>query len=361
MLAMGWEIRDRGSEWIGAAVATDVSSSTIVDAAKLAVYIPRGWPEGIPRKPTRTSGWAAKRNQNSKKTQYDLGAMVPGAQNLLNRRGSGLATTSPDTTGRDDAHARRYLHATFGWTMAIYALLGVALAGLVPALLLVVAVPLIYVRLSLALHELLHLRAAARVPAFHRLAMILDTPFGLGFREHRALHLRHHRCGADGSDPELFQITGGPLRAFICALIAPEAALVAWIRTRGISRPLAREGCLRLVAFALVAALNPAVFLLYWVVLRASIGAAGFVFHHVLHNRNGRLGTFSLPVSERVLGIGHALFGAEPMLILARHRAHHLWPELRVRELPDLPPEFVLPPGPVTPALRAAARGVALR
>ena len=283
--------------------------------------------------------------------------MVSGAQNLLNRREPGLAATPAATAGRDVAEARRYLRATFGWTVAIYALLGAALAGLVPALLLVVAVPLIYVRLSLALHELLHLRAAAQVPAFHRLAMIFDTPFGLGYREHRALHLSHHRRGADGGDPELFQIAGGHLHALASSLVAPERSLAVWIRTRGISAPLAREAGFRLAAFALVAALNPAVFLLYWIVLRASIGGAGFVFHHVLHNRGGRLGTFSLPVSDGVLRAGYALFGTEPMLILARHRAHHLWPELRVRELPDLPRGFELPPGPVTPALRAVARG----
>jgi fatty acid desaturase len=285
--------------------------------------------------------------------------MVLGAQNLLNGRGRGLAMTRVAPVERDAADARRYLHATLGWTLAIYALLGAALAGLLPAVLLVPAVPLIYVRLSLALHELLHLRAAARVPAFHRLAMIFDTPFGLGYREHRALHLRHHRSGADRTDPELFQIAGGHFGAFASSLAAPERSLLVWIRTRGISAPLAWEASLRLVAFALVAALNPIVFLLYWVVLRASIGAAGFVFHHVLHNRGGRLGTFSLPVSEGLLRAGYLLFGAEPMLILARHRAHHLWPELRVRELPDLPRTFELPPGPVTPAVRTAARDLA--
>jgi fatty acid desaturase len=285
--------------------------------------------------------------------------MVSGAQNLLNRREPGLGASSGVTMGRDAFEARRYLRATFAWTIVMYALLGAALAGLAPAMLLVVAVPLVYVRLSLALHELLHLRAAARVPAFHRLAMILDTPFGLGYREHRALHLSHHRRGADGGDPELFQIAGGHFRALACSLVAPERSLVVWIRTRGISASLAREASLRLVVFVLAATLNPMVFLLYWIVLRASIGAAGFVFHHVLHNRNGRLGTFSLPVSEGALRVGYALFGTEPMLILARHRAHHLWPELRVRELPDLPRGFELPPGPVTPASRAAARALA--
>ena len=286
---------------------------------------------------------------------------MSGVLTLLTRREARIAASPPRSAGRDAADARRYVRATLGWTIAIYVLLAAALAGLVPALLLVVAVPLVYVRLSLALHELLHLLPAARVPAFHRLAMIFDTPFGLGYREHRALHLRHHRCGAGAADPELHQIAGSHLSAFGNALMAPERSLVAWIRTRGVSAPLAREGGFRLAAFVLVAAINPAVFLLYWVVLRLSIGAAGFVFHHVLHNHDGELGTFALPVSDRVLRAGAWVFGTEPMLILARHRAHHLWPELRVRDLPDLPRELHVPAGPVSPAFRAAARSLAPR
>lgn len=284
---------------------------------------------------------------------------MTGEQGLLTRQDARFVAVSPGTAGRDAADAGRYLRATFGWTVAIYALLGGALAGYLPTVLLVAAVPLVYVRLSLALHELLHIRPASRVPAFHRLAMLFDTPFGLGYREHRALHLRHHRCSAGAADPELHQIDGDHLRAFAHALVAPERALFVWIRTRGVSAPLAREAGFRLAAFVLVATLNPAVFLLYWIVLRTSIGAAGFVFHHILHSRDGRLGTFALPVTDGVVRIGGAVFGTEPMLILARHRAHHLWPELRVRDLPDLPRGFDIPAGPITPALRATARAIA--
>ena len=33
------------------------------------------------------------------------------------------------------------------------------------------------------------------------------------------------------------------------------------------------------------------------------------------------------------------------MLILYRHRAHHLWPQLPLDALPDLPDDLELPPG----------------
>ena len=255
------------------------------------------------------------------------------------------AVEAPGATAqRDDADARRYLQQTLAHTLALYGVLAVALFEVVPAWVLFVAVPWLYVRLSLGLHELLHVRDADRVPAFHRLAMVFDTPFGLGFREHRTIHLLHHRYGGGPRDPELWQIEGGHLRAFANALTTPERALVGWIRAHGIDAPLARDGAVRLACFIAVAAVNPAVFLVYWLLLRLSIGSAGFVFHHLLHNRHGALGTFALPFPAACVRAGRALFGDEPMLILTQHRSHHLWPDVRVRDLPHLPADVALPP-----------------
>jgi hypothetical protein len=75
----------------------------------------------------------------------------------------------------------------------------------------------------------------------------------------------------------------------------------------------------------------------YWFALRLSIGFASFVFHHVLHSLDGRLGTFPLPVSRAVIGAAERLFGREPMLILTEHERHHEWPRVRARDLPLLP------------------------
>ena len=255
---------------------------------------------------------------------------------------------------------------TLAHTLALYAVLAAALAGVLPAWALVLAVPWLYVRLSLALHELLHIRDADTIPTFHRLAMIFDTPFGLGFREHRAIHLRHHRFGGGERDPERFQIVGGHLRAFVNALITPEHALVDWVRVHGIDAPLARDACFRLACFCVAAAINPVVFVVYWITLRASIGGAGFVFHHLLHNRGGkRPGTYALPAPGWLVRAAAVVLGDEPLLILTRHRSHHLWPDVRVRDLPALPEAFVLPPGQVSAATLAAAarstRRVAVR
>jgi hypothetical protein len=118
---------------------------------------------------------------------------------------------------------------------------------------------------------------------------------------------------------------------------------------------LVQEGALRCALFVALAIVNPAVFLLYWCALRICIGASSFVFHHLLHTRGDRPGTFALPAPQWLVRVGVALFGDESMRILAQHRSHHLWPDLRAADLPQLPAGFALPPGRTTAALRAAA------
>jgi hypothetical protein len=239
---------------------------------------------------------------------------------------------------RNDDDACRYVRRTLVLTLVVYAMLGAALAGWVTPWLFI-ALPLVYVRLSLALHELMHVRPASRVSWFHRLAMIFDTPFGLGYREHRAIHLAHHRYAATARDPELYQIRGSHLRAFGNAMIAPERALVGWARRRGVAPALRREALARAAIFVALAAIDPAVFALYWVTLRACIGCSSFLFHHVLHSRGGALGNFALsPAMLRVLPAARLLFGIEPVLIIRDHRLHHDQPGVRARDLPMLDP-----------------------
>ena len=250
---------------------------------------------------------------------------------------AGRLFAPPASMLRDQADARRYTRDTLLYVCLLYAGLGLALANLIPAWMLAVIVPLVYLRLALALHELLHAAPAPQVPAFHRLTMIFETPIGLGYREHRAIHFSHHRFASTDRDPERYQIVGGWWRAFGNAMICPERALVSWVREHGVSRALALEATVRLAGFITVCWINPRVFIVYWVALRLSVGFASFVFHRVLHSLDGQLGTFPLPVATGVTRIASLLFGREPMLILTEHERHHEWPRVRARDLPMLP------------------------
>jgi hypothetical protein len=247
---------------------------------------------------------------------------------------------------RNDGDARRYVRRTLALTLAIYALLACALAGFVGPWVFPVVLPLVYVRLSLSLHELMHVRAASRVSWFHRLAMIFDTPLGLGYREHRAIHLAHHRYATTARDPELFQIRGSHAAAFANALVSPERAAAAWVRRHGVSRGLRRQALARATVFVALCAWNPAAFAVYWITLRACIGASSFVFHHLLHNRAGVLGDHALPPAMlRLLPCVQALFGAEPVIIVRDHRFHHVHPAVRASDLPQLDAAALATPG----------------
>jgi hypothetical protein len=243
----------------------------------------------------------------------------------------------PTSLCRDDLDATHYQRLTRIYAYLLYAVLGAAMLHLIPVWVLALAVPLFYLRMALALHELLHVCPADQVPRFHQLTMIFESPMCLGYREHRAIHFAHHRFASTERDPEQYQIVGGPVRAFANALISPERGFVQWVRAHGLSRSLAIDAGLRCAAFVVLAAVRPRVFLVYWLALRLSVGVASFVFHHVLHNVEGRLGTFPLPVSSGVLMVARALFGREPMLILTAHERHHSWPRVRARDLPLLP------------------------
>src|SRR5437899_239796 len=140
-----------------------------------------------PTQPTARHALTA-REARSTMVRAPRGNSLTAAAQFTNAHEPQAASARPSVPGvsasRNDADARRYLRLTLGHTLAMYGVLAAALFGAMPAWLLLLAVPWLYVRLSLGLHELLHVRAAGEVPAFHRLAMVFDTPFGLGYREH---------------------------------------------------------------------------------------------------------------------------------------------------------------------------------
>lgn len=255
--------------------------------------------------------------------------------------GRAMAFTPSSSLCRDQSDARRYRLATRLYAYSLYIALGAAFLRLIPSWALAVVVPFIYLRMALALHELLHVCTPDEVPRFHQLTMIFESPMCLGYREHRAIHFAHHRFASTERDPERYQIVGGPLRAFANAVISPERGFIHWVRAHGLSRSLAIDAAIRAAAFVALAWINPRVFVVYWLSLRLSVGFASFVFHHVLHNLDGRLGTFPLPVSQSIVAAARLLFGREPMLILTEHERHHVWPRVRARDLPLLPEPHV--------------------
>jgi fatty acid desaturase len=258
---------------------------------------------------------------------------------------------------RDFDDIRRYTWHSGTCLVLMYGLLAAAVGGLMTPWLLLLFVPPLYVRSALHVHELMHVRSERQVPLLHRLMMALESPFCLGYREHRDIHLRHHRFCATEDDPEFFQIKGGHARAFAAALVSPEWMLVDYVRQHGTSRTFLTEAGVRCAAFVAVCALNPVAFAFYWGALRVSVGASQYVFHHVLHQRNGALGTYALQLPPGVQRALATCLGAECLHILTEHPAHHAWQVVKPDQLPAV--AVALEPAAPLVDTRAAAGGAA--
>jgi fatty acid desaturase len=242
----------------------------------------------------------------------------------------------PRSFCRDERDALRHMRTSRSHLLLMYALLAASLLGWAPVWLLVVFVPPLYVRCALSAHELMHACKATQVSLLHRLMMVLETPVCLGYREHRDIHMRHHRDPGTERDPEFFQIRGGHVRAALSAMVSPEWSLWRYLRERGASREFLAEAALRCAVFVAAAAANPLVFLWYWITLRASVGGAAYLFHHALHYRAGRYGTFPLRPSRPLERILRLVLGRECVLILLEHPAHHAFQQVKASHLPDV-------------------------
>lgn len=234
---------------------------------------------------------------------------------------------------RDRITLRRTSAALLALSLAIYA---AAACALVPLWLALITIPALLLRQFLVMHELMHVAPPSRVDVLTRLFPVLETPLSLGYRELRRIHLAHHRATATPDDPEWHQIHGPAIRAFLAAMIAPESAFVRSIRVHGMTATLARDLLIRNTMLAIAVLSAPDVFVAYWITLRLTIGASQFAFHHLLHSRHGRYGTFALEL-PRALTILTTLFvGRRSVLIMSHHDAHHAWPSVRAERLPGL-------------------------
>lgn len=236
---------------------------------------------------------------------------------------------------------------------SIWVALGVGMLGLVSMAMLAPVIVVCYLRGALLTHELMHVRRPEQVAWPLRMMMLFDTPFGLGYREHQDIHLRHHRRPAAPGDPELFQIRGGSLRAFLAAMAGPELAAIRWVGEHGIGSELGREATVRALAMLSLAALQPSAFVAYWVVLRLTVGVSNFMFHHVMHyrrrgrkgrGRSGEYGTFPLRLPRPLDAALRLLLGSSLAAVLSEHDAHHAWSQVKAERLRGLLSRF--PRGP---------------
>jgi fatty acid desaturase len=264
------------------------------------------------------------------------------------------ALRPPRSFHRSPADVRRYERAGVAYMTSIWLALAVAMLGWASLAVLAPVIVVCYLRGALLTHELMHVRRPEQVAWPLRMMMLFDTPFGLGYREHQDIHLRHHQRPALPGDPELFQIRGGSARAFLAALASPELAAIRWVGEHGIGPDLRREATMRALVMLGLATLRPSTFLAYWLLLRITVGAANFMFHRALHYRGardsgrGEYGTFPLRLPRPLDAALRVVLGSHLAAVLCEHDAHHAWSQVKAERLRGLLAEF-----PAKPEARA--------
>lgn len=222
----------------------------------------------------------------------------------------------------------------------IYLCVGLAATGLISFGWLAPVIVVSYLRGALLTHELMHVCRPEQVTWILRMMMVFETPLGLGYREHQKIHLAHHRHTANARDPEFFQIRGGRVRAFLAAMLGPELTAAQWVRNHGISRSLAREASIRAGLMLALLVFAPDVFVAYWVLLRLTVGISNYMFHHVLHYRRGRYGTYTLRLPWPLDRGLRLVLGDTLASVLCEHDAHHAWTSVKPEKLAGLLDRF---------------------
>ncbi len=209
--------------------------------------------------------------------------------------------------------------------LALHGLLVAALLGWIPAACLLVT-PILYARYLLGGHEILHSPRGPKANFITRLMPFVQTPIILGYDQYRDIHLRHHKYLGSDKDPEDYLVAAkSRLHALALAFVAPERAYLVWLRDKGMSKRLFVETLVRAGLFALYAWMNPWVFAVYLVIMRAAVCGSELFFHNILHmsdlqQRDAWVHHKALRLWWSMLRV---LIGWEKVDILLVHDMHH--------------------------------------
>ena len=219
--------------------------------------------------------------------------------------------------------ARLYQLKIITITLAIYVCFALFTLGMVNVWWMIVLSSLLVTHWMITFHELLHLKKPEELDYITRLFLIPFSPFNLGYREYRDIHMRHHLYTATSKDPDAFHILGGSLKAFFGALTQHEQASFRYIRSNGVSLELGIMMFVRFSVFSGLLFISPQEFLLWWTVLRVTYTINDFVFFHFVHYRSGVAGTFSIPLPSFLLYPALLIYGKDVVYGTMYHDTHH--------------------------------------
>jgi len=233
--------------------------------------------------------------------------------------------------------ARRYEREGVVCLVILHALLAATILRYLPPYVLLV-VPVLYARVILGGHEVLHSKVGLDVNPLTRLMPFYQTPIVLGYEQIRDIHLRHHRFFGTKDDPEDYLVTApSHLRALGLAFISPERHYLRYVQARGMTKRLAVETLIRAALFVGMLCANPAVFLIHVAIMRVTMGGSEFFFHNVIHmaDLEKRDRWFYERVPKVWWRMLRGLFGTEKVDILLVHDTHHAHQLISAAKLED--------------------------
>ena len=233
-----------------------------------------------------------------------------------------------------EADARHFTRVSLSALGLLYLHFLLILLGWVPYWTFLLSSPVLIVRWMLSIHELFHLRTAARVDPVTRLLPLMLSPFTLGYRELMDIHLSHHRLTATPEDSEYFQLRGPPWLGFVNALSVPEQAYFYWLKGHRLDGQFLSGTLVRLGLFGLWVWVAGVEFWAYWIPIRLAFGVSNFSFFYLLHRQGQAFGTFPLPLPAWASRAFCLIFGQDAMLATCHHDVHHAHPRVAVRHLP---------------------------
>lgn len=239
---------------------------------------------------------------------------------------------------------RRYEPAMLGYALAFYAVVIPGMLGLLPFWAAFGFGAVFLLRFFNRFHELIH-ADTKNTPSGHlaRVVLILMGPLHLGYREHRTMHLLHHREEGSPQDPDHLMLHHSGLRSAVFCVFQPELFFVEYVRRFGLSRREAAALAARVGVYAGLMWLGgwPGV-LLYNLTVRTGNTIAWFVFGWLLHGPWfwGQVRPPRFPAPLALVWV--LLVGRENLFGMRFHFLHHVFPHIPDRHLPEVSRRLII-------------------
>ncbi|HEY7986728.1 MAG TPA: fatty acid desaturase [Methylophilaceae bacterium] len=216
-----------------------------------------------------------------------------------------------------------------------------AIFGYLPMWTFCVAVFLYIPRWMISLHESQHFYNMKTVNPITKYNTLTVTPFQLGYREMRDIHMRHHAYTVTEQDPEYYHIRGHWLAGYINVMFSPEQSTYYWIRDKGIDAELIKGMALRFAIFAAIVIGFGWQSLWYFIPVRVAYGSCLYLFSYGLHRQRGAEGTFQNKYPMFLQKIMSFLYGEILLQSITEHDIHHDYPNIAGHRLKASRPFYI--------------------